>query len=125
MIHRFPASVALCLVAAGCAAVPPGAARIQAHTANAPFCGHSGSPICEARVSRVDGKAVTASDAVFVEPGTRRLGVHCRINLSIMIGDAQSFEREITVDLAEGGRYRLDAAMAPEPCSVTLVREAR
>lgn len=104
----------------GCASAPPYAARIDAFGANPQLCGDAGTPVCEARLNRVDGKRVLAADAAFVEPGRRRLGVFCRINLSIMIGDAQSFEREIEADLAPGARYRIVAHMAPEPCSVGL-----
>ena len=111
------------LLLGGCAAVPQNAARIEAFTANAQLCGHSGTPICEARVNRVDGKAVLASDPVHVEPGRRRLGVYCRINLSIMIGDAQSFQREIEATLDAGKRYRVEARMEPEPCTVSLAEE--
>jgi hypothetical protein len=113
------------LLACGCAsAPPPNAARIDAFTANAQLCGHTGTPICEARVNRVDGKPVFATDSVLVEPGRRRLGVHCRINLSIMIGDAQSYQREIEATLDAGKRYRVEARMDPAPCTVALV-EAR
>jgi hypothetical protein len=111
------------LVLSGCAAVPQNVARIEAYAANAQFCGHSGTPICEARVNRVDGQAVFASTTVHVEPGRRRLGVHCRINLSIMIGDAQTFQREIEATLDAGKRYRVEARMDPEPCTVTLAEE--
>lgn len=111
------------LFLAGCAAVPQNAARVDAFVANAQLCGHTGTPICEARVNRVDGKAVLASTAVPIEPGRRRLGVHCRINLSIMIGDAQTFQREIVVTLEAGKRYRVEARMDPEPCAVTLAEE--
>ena len=110
-------------VLAGCASAPPDAARVAAFAANAQFCGQSGTPVCEARVNRIDGRLVLAGDAVAVEPGTRRLGVHCRMNLSIMIGDAQSFQRELTVELAPGGRYRIEARMSPRPCSVALIDE--
>ena len=110
-------------VLAGCASAPPDAARIASFAANAQFCGHSGTPICEARVNRIDGRHVLSSDAASVAPGPRRLGVHCRINLSIMIGDAQSFQRELTVELAPGGRYRIEARMSPRPCSVALIDE--
>lgn len=125
MSLRAHPALLLCLIAAGCAAVPPGAARILAYTANAQLCGHAGTPICEARVNRVDGRSVLAADAVFVEPGRRRLGVHCRINLSIMIGDAQSFQRELEADLAPGRSYRIVARMEPQPCAVSLVEEPR
>ncbi|MGH8765320.1 MAG: hypothetical protein ACRET8_06350, partial [Burkholderiales bacterium] len=56
-------------------------------------------------------------------PGRHRLVVYCRYNLSIMIGDAQSVERELDVELAPGGRYRVLARMTPAPCSLALVRE--
>lgn len=109
------------LAIAGCASAPPGAARIAAFSANAQFCGQSGTPICEARVNRIDGRMVLSGDAVDVAPGRRRLAVHCRMNLSMMIGDAQSFQRELIVDLAPGARYRLEASMFPRPCSIALV----
>jgi hypothetical protein len=85
--------------------------------------GPDAAPICEARVVRVDGKRVFATDAVAIEPGRRRLTVYCRFNLSIMIGDSQSVEREIVAELAAGGRYRLQARMQPSPCSVTLAED--
>ena len=119
MKHALPLLLAL----AGCAATPPDAARIEAFSANAQFCGQSGTPICEARVNRVDGRPVLSGEAVSVAPGRRRLGVHCRMNLSIMIGDAQSFQRELTVELAPGAHYRLEARMTPEPCSLLLVED--
>ena len=52
------------------------------------------------------------------------LGLFCKSNPGIMIGDAQSFQREVTVDLAPGGRYRVEAGMQPHPCSMTLIDEA-
>ena len=110
-------------VLAGCASAPPDAARVAAFAANAQFCGQSGTPVCEARVNRVDGRLVLAGDAASVAPGPRRIGVHCRMNLSIMIGDAQSFQRELTAELAPGGRYRIEARMTPQPCSVALIDE--
>jgi hypothetical protein len=103
---------ALLLLLAACASAPPGAARIVAEAENG-----------EARVVQVDGASVVGGSSVTIAPGRHRLVVYCRYNLSIMIGDAQSVERELEVDLAPGGRYRLRARMAPEPCSVTLVRE--
>jgi len=105
------AALLACLVA-GCAAHPPGAARIEARAENG-----------EARVVRVDGKAVVGGAVAEVEPGRRRLGIYCRYNLSIMIGDARSVERELEVNLAPGARYRIEARMTPEPCTVTLVRD--
>jgi hypothetical protein len=116
-------ALTLVLALAGCASAPPEAARVEAFSANAQFCGQSGTPICEARVNRIDDRPVLSGDAVSVAPGRRRLGVHCRMNLSIMIGDAQSFQRELTVELAPRARYRLEARMTPEPCSVSLVEE--
>ena len=97
---------------------------IRSHTANSARCGPDGDPICEARVIRVDGRRVFAADAVAVAPGRRRLTVYCRFNLSIMIGDSQSVEREIAAQVLAGRPYRLDARMQPEPCSVTLLEGA-
>lgn len=118
----------LALAAFGCSSTSshsPGSARIDAFTGNAQFCGQGGTPICEARINRVDGRTVLAGDVAHVEPGRRRLGVHCRMNLSIMIGDARSFQRELVADLEAGRRYRLQASMQPEPCSITLAEEPR
>jgi len=103
---------ALCALLAACASAPPDAARIVTQAENG-----------EARVVRIDGARVIASDTLTLAPGRHRLVVYCRYNLSIMIGDAQSAEREIEVELAPGGRYRIRARMAPEPCTVTLSRE--
>jgi len=101
---------------------PP--ARIEFFRAN-PDCGRSGSPICEARVNHAEGKPVmTLSSSVELAPGARVLGLFCRANLSIMIGDAQTHQREVEVDLAPGGRYRVAASMQPRPCTVSLVDEA-
>jgi hypothetical protein len=119
MTRALLAALLLC----GCASAPPGAARIAAFSANAQFCGHAGTPICEARVHGVDGAAALSGAIAYVEPGRRRLRIFCRLNLSIMIGDAQTFEREIVAELAPGGRYRLEARMTPEPCSVALVED--
>jgi hypothetical protein len=99
------------LLLAGCATAPPDAARIEVHAENG-----------EARIIRVDGRTVLAAAALPVAPGRHRLGVYCRYNLSIMIGDAHSVEREIEADLGAGGRYRIEAAMTPVPCTVTLTR---
>ncbi|MGH8688494.1 MAG: hypothetical protein ACREVQ_12385 [Burkholderiales bacterium] len=103
---------ALLVLLAACASASPDAARIVAEAENG-----------EARVVRIDGVRVLASDTVSVLPGHHRLTVYCRYNLGIMIGDAQSTEREIEVDLAPGGRYRLRARMTPAPCTVTLEQE--
>jgi hypothetical protein len=100
-------------------------AEVRAFTENAQFCGQAGTPICEARLNHVDGRAVFSGDTVRVEPGRRRLGVFCRMNLSIMIGDAQTFQRELLVELKADRRYRLQASMQPEPCSITLAEEPR
>lgn len=105
------AAVLACLVA-GCAASLPGAARIETRA-------DSG----EARVVRVDGRTVLGGAVVELAPGRHRLGVYCRYNLSIMIGDAQSVERELEVELEPGARYRLQARMTPAPCTITLVKE--
>jgi hypothetical protein len=116
------------LLAAGCRGVPDASspqALVRALTADAASCDPDGTPICEARVIGVDGRRVLAAEAVAIEPGRRRLTVFCHFNLSIMIGDSQTVERVLVADLAAGGRYRLAARMTPEPCSVTLVREAR
>lgn len=122
------AGALVALLVCGCASAPQppaGSARILAFTHNAQFCGQAGTPICEARVNRVDGRAVLSGDVVHVVPGQRRLGIHCRLNLSIMIGDAQSFQRELVAELAPGGRYRIEARMSPEPCSAAIVEERR
>jgi hypothetical protein len=117
----------LALVAASCAPLPsaPQFARIEFFSANPVFCGQSGSPICEARVNHAEGKPVlTLTSYVDIAPGAHVLGLFCRANLTVMIGDARSVQREVEVELAPGGRYRLEAAMAPHPCSMTLVDEA-
>lgn len=117
----------LALVAASCATLPTGpqSARIEFFRANPVFCGQSGSPICEARVNHAEGKPVlTLTSYVDVTPGAHVLGLFCRANLTVMIGDARSFQREVEVVLAPGGRYRLEAAMEPRPCSMTLVDDA-
>ena len=118
----------LALLAAGCAlvAVPAGSlpARIEFFPANA-FCGQSGSPVCEARVNHVAGKPVlTLSSHADIAPGPHVLGLFCRVNLGIMIGDAQSFQREVEVELAPGGRYRVEASMEPRSCAMQLIDEA-
>jgi hypothetical protein len=114
------------LAAAGCAGVPHATtpqAVIRFDTADSALCGPGGNPICEARVVGVDGKRVFAGDAVAVEPGTRRLTVYCRFNLSIMIGDSQSVERVLVATLEPTGRYRIEARMSPQPCSLALIDE--
>lgn len=105
-------AVLLACLAAGCAATPPGAARIETRVENG-----------EARIVRVDGKTVVGGAVVEIAPGRHRLGVYCRYNLGIMIGDAQSVQREVEVELEPGARYRLEARMAPAPCTITLVKE--
>jgi hypothetical protein len=117
------------LLAAGCSAWAPSGllpARIEFFQANAATCGQPDSgPICEARVNHVEGKPVlTLSSYAEIEPGRHVLGLFCRMNLSIMIGDSQSHQREVEVALAPGGRYRVEARMAPRPCTMTLVDEA-
>ncbi len=117
------------LLAAGCSTLPAPAgtqpATIESFRANPALCGHAGSPICEARVNHVEGRPVFVfSSAVEVAPGLRTLGLFCKLNLSIMIGDAQSFQREVEVLLAPGGRYRVDARMEPRPCTMVLIDEA-
>lgn len=125
-----PFALAACAaLAAGCStpvALPSlQAARIEFFRGNAAFCGQSGSPICEARVNHVEGKPVlTFASHTDVAPGTHVLGLFCRINLSIMIGDAQSFQREVEVELVPGGRYRLEASMSPRPCTMQIIDEA-
>jgi hypothetical protein len=116
-------------LAAGCSTppAPSGAepARIEFHRANPVFCGQSGSPICEARVNHAEGKPVpTIFSHTDIAPGAHVLGLFCRVNLSIMIGDAQSFQREVEVELAPGGRYRVEASMEPRPCTLRLIDEA-
>jgi hypothetical protein len=118
----------LAFLAAGCApvAVPVGAqpARIAFFPANV-LCGQSGSPICEARVNHVEGRPVlTLSPYAEIAPGPHVLGLFCRVNLGIMIGDAQSLQREVEVELAPGGRYRVEASMEPRPCTMQLIDEA-
>ena len=102
----------LCLALSACASAPPDAASITTEAENG-----------EARVVRVDGSRVLASATLTLAPGRHQLAVYCRYNLSIMIGDAKSAEREIDVEVAPGGRYRLLARMTPAPCTVTLLRE--
>lgn len=125
---RLAGVLAIVLVAA-CSSSPDDtkttAARITFPVANPAFCGQSGSPICEARVNHVEGKPVlTFASHTNIAPGARVLGLFCRYNLSIMIGDAQSVQREVDVDLAPGARYRLEASMAPAPCTMRLVKES-
>jgi hypothetical protein len=67
---------------------------------------------------------LTLSSYAEIAPGAHVLGLFCRINLSVMIGDAQTFQREVEVELAPGGRYRVHASMEPRPCTMTLVDEA-
>lgn len=126
MSPRRPLAVFLVL-AAGCAGLPAGTqpATVASFRGNPALCGHAGSPVCEARVNHVEGKPVfSASESLEVEPGRRTLGLFCKIGLSIMIGDAQSFQHEVTAVLAPGGRYRVEAAMEPKPCTMTLVDQA-
>jgi len=104
---------ALIVVAiAGCASAPPGAARIE-----------SSAELGEARVVRVDGSPVIAANVVNLPAGRHRLGVHCEFNAGIMIGDAQHLERELDVELHAGHRYRLEARMAPAPCTLRLLED--
>ena len=115
------------LLLAGCAGAPVGTqpATVLSFLANPALCGHAGSPICEARVNHVEGRPVfSTSLAIELAPGERTLGLFCKIGLSIMIGDTQSFQREVTAVLSPGGRYRVEAAMAPKPCTLALVDEA-
>jgi hypothetical protein len=104
---------ALIVVAiAGCASAPPGAARIE-----------TSAELGEARVVRIDGAAVIAGNLVHVPAGRHRLGVHCEFNAGIMIGDAQHLERELDVELHAGHHYRLEARMAPAPCTLRLLED--
>jgi len=48
--------------------------------------------------------------ATLLAPGWHVLGLFCRINHGIMIGDAQTFQREVEVELAPSGRYRVAAS---------------
>lgn len=105
---------ALILILAGCATAPPDAARIEVHAENG-----------EARIVSIDGRRVVTAGVAHVPPGRRSLGVYCSYNLGIMIGDAQSVVREIAVDLEAGAEFRLEARMAPAPCTLSLVREKR
>jgi len=105
---------ALALILAGCASAPPDAARIEVHAENG-----------EARIVSIDGRRVVTAGVAHVAPGRRSLGVYCSYNLGIMIGDAQSLERAIAVDLGAGAEYRLEASMTPAPCPLSLVREER
>lgn len=118
----------LIILLVGCADLPapggPQPATIESFRGNAAHCGPD-RPICEARVNHVEGKPVffTAS-RVQVAPGRRVLGLFCRSNPGIMIGDAQSIQREVEIVLAPGGRYRIQAGMEPHPCSMVLIDEA-
>lgn len=115
------------LLAAGCAGLPAGTqpATVASFLGNPALCGHSGNPVCEARVNHIEGKPVlSASASIEVAPGRRTLGLFCKVGLSIMIGDAQSFQREVTAMLAPGGRYRVEAAMEPQPCTLALIDES-
>lgn len=118
----------LLLVAAGCSNSPapgdPQPATIESLRANPALCGPD-SPICEARVNHVEGRPVVyLASQVEVSAGRHTLGIFCKLNLGIMIGDAQSFQREVEVVLAPGGRYRVEAGMEPRPCTVALIDEA-
>lgn len=67
---------------------------------------------------------LTLASYAEISPGRHVLGLFCRVNLGIMIGDAQSFQREVEVELAPGGRYRVEVSMEPQPCTMRLVDEA-
>ena len=116
------------LLAAGCASSVPALAppaRIEFFRGNPVFCGQSGDPVCEARVNHVEGRPVlTLSSYAEIAPGRHVLGLFCRMNLGIMIGDAQTFQREVEVELAAGGRYRVAASAAPRACTMRLIDEA-
>lgn len=118
----------LAVLLGACADLPaPGApqpATIESFRGNAAHCGPD-SPICEARVNHVEGKPVFfTATSIQVAPGRRVLGLFCKVNPSIMIGDAQSFQRDVEIVLAPGGRYRVAAGMEPHPCSMTLIDKA-
>ncbi len=125
-----PFALAACVaLAAGCstpigpAALPP--ARIDFFHAGAATCDRPGAPICEARVNHVEGKPLpTPASYADIAPGRHVLGLFCRMNQSIVIGDARSHQREIEVALAPGGRYRVEASMEPQPCTMRLVDES-
>ena len=125
-----PFALAACAaLAAGCStpivpsALPP--ARIEFFHAGAATCDQPGAPICEARVNHVEGKPLlTLGSYAAIASGRHVLGLFCRMNRSIMIGDAQSFQREVEVELAPGGRYRVQASMEPRPCTMRLVDES-
>lgn len=117
----------IALLAAGCGGIPDAQsplAVVRSHIADSTQCGPGTAPICEARVVRVDGKRVFATDAVAIEPGRRKLAVYCRFNLSIMIGDSQSVERVLDATLEPSRRYRIEAGMSPRPCSLALIDDA-
>ena len=117
-----PACAAL---AAGCATPGAPAARIEFLPGHPELCGQSGSPICEARVNHAEGKPVPVSmPYAELAPGTHVLGLFCRYSPGGAPGDAQIVQREVDVALAPGGRYRVEAAMEPRPCTLTLVDEA-
>lgn len=102
----------------------PQPATIESFRGNAAHCGPD-SPICEARVNHVEGKPVFfTATSIRVAPGRHVLGLFCKMNPGIMIGDAQSFQHEVEVVLAPGGRYRVEAGMEPRPCSMALIDEA-
>ena len=68
--------------------------------------------------------ALFVAVATLLAPGRHLLGPFCRINHGIMIGDAQTFQREVDVELAPSGRYRVAASAAPRACTMTLIDEA-
>jgi hypothetical protein len=119
--------LALPLLLAGCAGAPvgPQPATVESFRANPAQCGQAGIAICEARVNHIEGRPVfSTSSSIEVPSGRRTLGLFCKMNLSMMIGDAQSFQREVSAVLVPGARYRVEAAMEPVPCSLTLVDQA-
>jgi hypothetical protein len=105
-------ALAVLVLLGGCASAPPDAAHVETR-----------AELGEARVVRVDGNAVLAGSGIELAPGRHRLTVFCAFNTGMMIGDARNVTREIDVDLAAGGRYRLDARMASAPCSLRLAEE--
>lgn len=114
------------LIAAGCAGTADTTGRpalVRELTSDSAECGQGNMPVCEARVVRVDGRRVLGAHPLAIEPGRRRLTVFCRVNVGLMIGDAQDFEREIEADLVPGGRYRVEARMHPAPCTVSLAED--
>lgn len=95
------------LFLAGCALVPQPA-----------MVGIASRSLVEVRVNHVEGKPVPAAAPIALDAGRHTLGLLCRT------ADGHSFQREVTAVLAPGGRYRVEAAMEPKPCTLALVDEA-